>query len=121
VHEIHHSPLGGSTDLEFVEIYNPTAATVSLDGWHLRGAVDFNFVASHAIVAGGVMVVVPFASTDTVKANAFRTAYGITAAVPLIGPWSTGEHLEIADRCVLYRADTPPPGEPGFQPADRGG
>ncbi len=116
LHEIHHSPVGGNTDLEFVEIYNPTAATVSLDGWRLRGAADFNFGTSHSIAAGQVMVVVPFAATDAAKANAFRLAYGISSSVPLIGPWSVGDHLGSSGNCMLYRADTPPPGEPGFHP-----
>jgi hypothetical protein len=116
VHEIHHSPGGGNTDLEFIEIYNPTAATVSLQGWHLRGAVDFNFIAGDVIAANGVMVVVPFSPTNDAKASAFRTAYAISAAVPLIGPWSNADDLEAADQCVLYRADTPPSGEPGYFP-----
>jgi hypothetical protein len=116
VHEIHHSPVGGNADLEFIEIYNPTAATVSLQGWHLRGAVDFNFIAGDAIAAGEVIVVVPFSPTNDAKDGAFRTTYGISATVSLIGPWSTGNHLESADECVLYRADTPPAGEPGYFP-----
>lgn len=114
--EIHHTPTGGNTDLEFVEIHNPTGATVSLDGWRLRGAVDFDFGPTHSIAAGQVLVVVPFASTNTTKANAFRLAYGITAAVPLIGPWSTDDHLASADHCILYRAESSPPSEPGYHP-----
>ncbi|HET6406457.1 MAG TPA: CotH kinase family protein, partial [Chthoniobacteraceae bacterium] len=116
LHEIHHSPVGGNTDLEFVEIRNPTASAVSLDGWRLRGAVDFDFGASHTIAAGQVMVVVPFAATNTAKVNAFRLAYNISMSVPLNGPWSDGDHLGTSDYCVLYRADTSPPGEPGFHP-----
>ena len=116
IHEIHHSPLGGNADLEFVEIHNPTASTVPLDGWRLRGAVDFDFGPSHSIAAGQVMVIVPFAATNTAKTNAFRFAYNIPSTIPLIGPWSDLDHLASADHCVLYRADAPPPGEPGFHP-----
>ncbi len=115
LHEIHHSPLG-NTDLEFLEIHNPTVTAVSLDGWRIRGRVDFDFGPAHSIGAGQVLVVVPFAPSETAKANAFRTTYGITAAVPLVGPWSDGDHLGTTDECVLHRADTPPPGEPAFHP-----
>jgi hypothetical protein len=89
---------------------------VSLQGWRLRGAVDFDFGPAHLIGPGQVLVVVPFAPTDVAKAEAFRLAYAITEAVPLTGPWSAGDHLANADDCVLYRADTPPPGEPGYHP-----
>jgi CotH kinase protein/Lamin Tail Domain/Chitobiase/beta-hexosaminidase C-terminal domain len=116
LHEIHHSPVGGNTDLEFVEIHNPTASTVSLDGWRLRGAVDFNFGPTDTLAAGQVIVVVPFAATNTAKANAFRLAYNISMSVLLVGPWSDGDHLATSGYCVLYRADTPPPGDPGFHP-----
>jgi hypothetical protein len=115
-HEIHHTPAGGATGLEFVEIYNPTAAAVSLDGWRLRGSVDYNFLPDQSIAAGGVLVVVPFASTDSAAVNAFRNAFGVPAAVPLIGPWSNDDHLGNTGRCILYRADTPPPGDPGYHP-----
>lgn len=116
ISEVHHSPVGGNTDFEFVEIRNPGPAAQSLAHWELRGAVDFDFATTDFIPAGGLLVVVPFAPTDTAKVNAFRAAFGITASVPLFGPWSFGDHLGTAERVVLYRAGAEPPGEPGYYP-----
>ena len=35
IHEVHHSPIGDSPTLEFVEIHNPTATAVALNRWRL--------------------------------------------------------------------------------------
>lgn len=117
INEIQHSPLL-SNALEFVELRNPTATAVSLNGWRLRGAVDFDFAPEQTIPAGGLLVVVPFPPSEPVQANAFRSAYGISAAIPLVGPWSPGKTLATASRVVLYRALPAPPEEPGFIPRD---
>ncbi len=116
INEIHHSPITGNADLEFVELRNPGATAQSLAQWRVRGAVDFDFAPTDSIPAGSVVVVVPFAPIETAKVNAFRAAYGITAAVPLLGPWSSGDQLGLSDRVVLYRAGPPPPAEPGYFP-----
>ncbi len=115
IQEIHHAPSGGITDLEFVEILNPTGAVVSLANWRLRGDVDYNF-GLESIPAGGVLVVTPFAPSETAKVNAFRAAYGIDASVALTGPWDGSDHLTANGEVRLYRAEPSPPAEPGFFP-----
>jgi hypothetical protein len=115
ISEVQHSPNGGNTDLEYVEIRNPTAVAQPLANWRLRGDVDFNFT-TESIPAGGVLVVVPFPATDLVKANAFRTAYTASNSITLVGPWSLDKHLGITGTVTLYRPETPPVSEPYLIP-----
>jgi CotH kinase protein/Lamin Tail Domain/Chitobiase/beta-hexosaminidase C-terminal domain len=115
VHEIHHSPPGGNTDIEFVEIFNPTGSAVSLANWRLRGDADYNFGAE-SISAGGLLVVVPFAPGDAARASLFRATYGIDESILLAGPWDGSDHLGTNGTVRLYRAEPPPAAEPGFIP-----
>ncbi len=115
INEIQHSP-GGSTDLEFIELRNAGTVSESLARWTLRGSVDFDFSSADVIARGGVLVVVPFAPSDSAKATAFRNAYGLASNVPLAGPWSANDHLGATGQVTLYRAGTPPQLEPGFYP-----
>jgi hypothetical protein len=115
IHEVHHSPTGGSTTLEFVELYNPTTDPVPLDRWRLRGNADFDFT-TESIPPGGLLVVVPFAPTDLALATAFRAAYGLADDIALTGPWSSPDTLGLPGECSLYRAALPPPLEPGYFP-----
>ena len=65
------------TDLEFIEIHNPTTAAIDLTNWRIRGGVDFDFDAGTSLAAGESLIVVPFnpANPENVKRlNAFRAA-----------------------------------------------
>ncbi len=115
ISEVHHSPAGANTDLEFVELRNPTGSAQSLALWRLRGDVDFDFT-TESIPAGGLLVIVPFVPSDPVKAPAFRAAFSISNSVPLAGPWQSPDQLGVPGNVTLYRAGTPPPLEPGFSP-----
>lgn len=63
---------------EFVELYNPTAAPVALDGWRLEGGVEYTFPASTSIAAGGYLVVAK-------NPARIQTVYAITGVQ---GPYS---------------------------------
>jgi len=115
IQEFHHAPPGGNTDLEFVEIVNTSSSAVSLANWRLRGDVDYNF-GSESIPAGGVLVVTPFALSETARVDAFRAAYNIDDTVALTGPWDGSDHLTTNGEVRLYRAEPSPAGEPGFIP-----
>ena len=43
INEVHHNPPDNTVRQEFIELYNPLDEALSLDGWRLSGAVDFNF------------------------------------------------------------------------------
>lgn len=115
IHEVHHAAPGASADLEFVEILNTSASTVSLANWRLRGDVDFNFT-TESIPAGGLLVVTRFAPSETAKVAAFRSTYSIDAGVPLAGPWNASDQLGTNGDVILYRAESPPATEPGYYP-----
>ncbi|NLF30952.1 MAG: LEPR-XLL domain-containing protein, partial [Planctomycetes bacterium] len=103
-----------ATDLEFVEIHNPTGLPVDLTGWRLGKDVDFDFPAGTIIAAGGTLVVTPFDPADPTNAtrlSQFRAAYGIDASVPLVGGWA-GELADTGGYVQLQRPDDPPAEDP---------
>ena len=63
-----------NTLLEYVELFNPTAAPVLLQDtngqWQLNGGVEFTFPPNTTIPAGGTLLLVNFGPTDTTASNA---------------------------------------------------
>ena len=107
INEIHYHPtdLAGPVDNtrdEFVELHNPTTNPVDLSGWKLKGASDFIFPNGSTLRAGDYIVVVGFNPvTDTASLSAFRSATGMSASVPVFGPFTPklpndGGEVEIA-------------------------
>lgn len=99
---------------EFIELKNAGATPVTLDGWRLRGGIEFDFPAGTAIPAGAYVVVARH--PDRLEAVA---AYGLPAG-SVLGPWRGGlsnrgdtVHLEtlagqVADS-VSYSSEAPWP------------
>jgi hypothetical protein len=114
VTEIHYHPSVGTP--EFVEISNTTAGAEVMDGWTLRGSVDFDFPAGFTLHPAEALVLVAF---DPVlvpaEATTFRNLYGVAPGVRLIGPWRAPDTLDDAGGTVRLRRKVPPPAdEPGF-------
>ncbi len=63
---------------EFVELYNPTAATVDIGGWKLGGGIGFTFAPGTTIAAGGYKVI----ARDVTR---IQGVYGISG---VLGPYS---------------------------------
>ena len=94
-------------DLEFIEISNPTSATIDLTDWRIRGEVDFDFSAGSSLAAGESIVIVSFdPSVDTTKRSAFVTQYGISSNVNLVGGFDGGLSNS-SGRISLQQPDTP--------------
>ncbi len=96
-----------ASDLEFIEIHNPTGAAVSLDNWRVRGGVDFNFPAGTTLAAGQFLVLLKFNPENPENINqvrAFRDHYGIGPNVTLIGGYA-GLLSNSDDRVRLLRPD----------------
>ncbi|MFH1110605.1 MAG: IPTL-CTERM sorting domain-containing protein [Planctomycetota bacterium] len=111
-------------DPEFVELRNISNQPVNLftdygppngnQPWSLSGGIDFSFSTSTTIAERGYLVVVNFDPVvDTVKDSLFRTKYGLSSGVPIVGPY-TGSLNNFSDTVRLRKPDTP---EPGFVPA----
>ena len=119
--ELHCRPGSDSEldDLEFIEIYNPTAETVDLTGWRLRKGVDFDFAPGAAIDPWGLLVVLSFDPADPGNAALladFHAEYDVKPWVPLVGPYRGDPGADDPDRIQLQRPDDPPAEEPGFIP-----
>ncbi|MEN9974771.1 MAG: hypothetical protein RLZZ282_777 [Verrucomicrobiota bacterium] len=80
--------LADNTRDEFVEISNLTNSAQNLGGWRLKGDTEFIFPANTSLSAYGYLLVVSFNPTDAVTLAAFRSAYGLAANVPVLGPYS---------------------------------
>ncbi|RYD61969.1 MAG: tandem-95 repeat protein, partial [Verrucomicrobiaceae bacterium] len=115
ISEIHHTPIGGNSNLEFIEIFNPTGTAQSLDRWRIGGKVEYDFL-GYTLQPRSTVVIVPFNPANAAATATFRDAYGISESVILLGPWSAGDKLSASGEVVLSRAGTPPVDEPFFVP-----
>ncbi len=94
INEIMYNP-GGDRE-EFIEIFNPTGAPVSLYddalgvGWNLRGVLNstesgfFEFSAGDVVPSGGYLLVVG------IDPAAFRSLHAVPGSVPIVGAFGGG-------------------------------
>jgi hypothetical protein len=115
-----HPPDVGTNDNtldEYLELLNPTSATVELfntnGAWRLDGGISFTFPPSRTLSPSNLALVVNFDPADTAALNAFRNKYGVTnPAVQVLGPYS-GKLGNRSDRLALERPQAPDlPGDP---------
>ncbi len=102
-----------TSDLEFVEIHNPTGADVSLVNWQLSGGVDYDFAAI-SLAAGSTALVLRFdpdLAENANKVTAFRNHYSIGASVALIGGYA-GTLSNSFARVEIQQPDAPSPEDP---------
>lgn len=109
---------------EFIELHNVTDAEVPLydpaypaNRWRLRDAVSFTFATGSSIPPGSYLLVVSFDPADAAALADFRATYGISAGVPIVGPY-TGVLSNSSDSVELVRPDAPQvlPQNYGFVP-----
>lgn len=117
LNEVMYHPPGGRDELQFIELYNPGAATVSLSGWSLTKGAKFTFAYGTELRSKGYLVV----CRDSV---AFRAQYGPEANVG--GAFTgrlghKGARIELTDRAgsvvdaLEYRDQAPwPTGPDGY-------
>jgi hypothetical protein len=132
INEIMYHPPGGTNGGEsFIELRNNTGTNVPLydpnhltNHWRLDGGIAFTFPGNTNLTAGAYLLVVDFDPTNTTQLAAFRNQYGLSASVPVFGPYS-GKLNNDGDTVGLYRPDAPqqpPSPDAGFVPyvlADR--
>ena len=85
-------------------MYDPAAAT---NRWKLSNAINYVFPANTNLPAGAYALVVGFdpATNSAALAN-FRSKYGVTASIPIFGPYSG--HLNNSGETIeLYKPDPP--------------
>lgn len=110
--EIHYHPAG--TTPEFLEISNTGTQSEPLAYWTLRGDVDFDFPPGFVLAPAESIVMVAFNPlTAPATATSFRSQYGVTAGVRLVGPWA--DSLSDTSGTVRLRRRVPAPdGDPYF-------
>ncbi|HWH71220.1 MAG TPA: lamin tail domain-containing protein, partial [Candidatus Sulfotelmatobacter sp.] len=78
---MYNPPPGG---YEYIELHNLSATnTLQLAGAKFTAGIDFTFPIGTTLAPGGYLVVV-----GTTNLAAFRTYYGLSTSVPVIGAWS---------------------------------
>jgi hypothetical protein len=109
-------------DLEFLEIFNPTAAQVDISGWRVRGGSDFDLPVGTKLSANEAVVVLKFDPSkpeNALRVSAFRAQYGITPAVRLLGGYTGQLNNNCGDVARLMRPDaTADPVDPPFVQVD---
>ncbi len=107
-----------SDELEYVELYNPTAGAVDLSNWALGGVVDWTFAGTQVLQPEESLVVVAFdpqLPENAARVQAFRTQYGIDATVTLAGPYQ-GQQPDNYGQVTLLEPGVSPPTEPDYTP-----
>jgi hypothetical protein len=120
INEIMYHPV--SPDDEYIELYNPTGASVDLYNvngvWRFDGGVDYEFPGGMSIGAGGKLIVVGFdPAVETARLDAFEAAYGTGGLTPgddIVGPWS-GNLSNGGEKVALEKPEAGDlPGDPDF-------
>lgn len=100
LNELHYHPLNGGTgggDGEFVELFNPGSAPVSLAGWRFTDGIGFEFPPGVILPPRGYLVV-------AADADAFRSAHPHLAPEIVLGNF-TGALSDGGERVVLSRPE----------------
>ncbi|MEE8451151.1 MAG: lamin tail domain-containing protein, partial [Thermoguttaceae bacterium] len=122
ISELHYNPyvvgVDHPSDFEFLEIYNPTAQTIDLTDWRIRGGNDFYFADGTELAARSTLLILKFDPGDAANAvmlNDFLTFYTIDPSVPIVGGY--GYNLDNGGgRIQLQRPDESPADEPNYIP-----
>lgn len=117
----HDLPQDNGLD-EYIELHNSLSDEAAplydpanpANTWRLRDAVDFDFPQGVSIPPGGQILVVGFDPNDAAKLEGFRSRNGVSASVPIYGPFR-GKLDNSSEAVELERPDVPePPGPPNF-------
>lgn len=82
--EIHYSPAGGDSSLEYIELHNLFSIDIDLSNWRLRGDADFDFPEG-TVLGGGEYLVIANDPAALTAATGYSSALG-----PLSGTLSNG-------------------------------
>jgi hypothetical protein len=116
-HPIDPDPTTDNTWDEFIEIHNPTSASLALHSdlgsWRIDGGISFTFPAGLTLAAGGTLLVVSFDPADPAALATFLTAYTLPNPSPqILGPYSS-KLGNRSNRLALERPQAPDnPGDP---------
>jgi len=92
INEINYRSINDGENIDFVELYNSSANTISLNGWTLTDGIGFEFPAGSSISAGGYVVI----AANPSDCQAF---FGISSVYgPYLGSLSgDGDNVKLRD------------------------
>jgi Calx-beta domain/Lamin Tail Domain/CotH kinase protein len=92
INEVNYHPAdtvaGDNKADEYIELHNILPTAVTLDGWKLKGDVDYAFPSGVTINPGTYFLIVGFDPADAVALFNFRATYGLADDVTIFGPFS---------------------------------
>jgi hypothetical protein len=118
INEIMYAPMRYSMEPntleEYVEIWNTGNVTVPLydpayptNAWEIGGGIQFSFPPGFSLGPGAYLLLVSFdPEQDPAALEWFRTRYGLSNNVTIIGPFS-GTLANEGERVTLYKPDVP--------------
>lgn len=92
INEFHYDPDLATEQVEFIELYNDSAASVDLTGWRIDSAVDYSFPANATLSAGAYLVV-------TQNTADFQAKFGFAS----FGQWEVGDRLSNQGETIELR------------------
>jgi hypothetical protein len=100
INEIHYNPDVKTELVEFVELYNTTAADIDLSGWYFTNAISYEFGAGSILPANGYIAVVQNPAHIQAKWSSGRF---IVPPNLIFGPFE-GKLGNDGDKIILYNA-----------------
>ena len=92
--EIHHSPKDGNLSLEFIELHNRSAATISLSDWQLTKAVQYLFPKGTVLEGGAYLVI-------SKEVKQLKSYYKLKPNYLVLGPFKG--RLEGEGECLVLK------------------
>jgi hypothetical protein len=114
-HPVEDGGTNENTNLEFIELYNPTGSDVPLwtvddaetvGSWRIKGDVDYTFPAATSLSAGQRVLIVPFDPLDSFLSADFSAHYNLAGPVPMFGPFD-GKLSNQGGRITLEKPQAP--------------
>lgn len=91
INEVYYEPDDNTKDIEFVELWNPSATPQDISGWRLDGAVQYVFPASTVMAANSYRVI-------AANSVAFQANYGFAPHGQWVGKLkNSGDDVEFRD------------------------
>ncbi len=97
---VESDPASGNQDQEYIQLTNPSTASLDVSGWHLSGAVNYTLPAGTVIVAGGSLYVSPDPAAFRARTTGPRGGQNLFVEGPYDG------HLDNQGGAIQLTTDT---------------
>ena len=99
INEIHYEPADITRNIEFIELWNPSATVQNIGNWRLDGAVQYQFPEAATIPANGYRVI-------AASSAAFQTNFGFAPHGQWVGRLkNSGDTVDLRDAAFVLVDD----------------